>query len=66
MIFEEFGTDIRHISGTENAVADATSTLPTVQGLIEKPSINNGEVLALEEDEQDTFSLDLFLVQEEQ
>ena len=29
MILEDFGPDIRHISGEENMVADATSRIPT-------------------------------------
>ena len=77
MILEEFGPDIRHISGEDNAVADAISRLPTAA--TELKDIRNdsqvlqdeiksaffGEILNLDE-EHESFPLDISLVREEQ
>ena len=72
LILEEFGPEIRHISGEENIVADAISRLPTadyndqkeqcteVPGQAEVIAMEKGEHLTLEDDEE--FPLNLSLV----
>ena len=76
MILEEFGPDIRHISGEKNIVADAISRLPTTaidqnRHRTETDDQKNStfltkssEFLVLQNEEG--FPLDLPLVQEEQ
>ena len=76
MILEEFGPDIRHISGEDNIVADAISRIPTTaidqnRKSTEFEDQENGkfltkssEFLVLQNEER--FPLDIPLVQKEQ
>ena len=69
LILEEFGPDIKHISGEDNVVADAMSRLPTTtqnqnEHCTVAPDSQGLEMLALEEDI--AFPLDLSLVQRTQ
>ncbi len=74
MILEEFGPDIKHISGEDNIVADAISRLPTADTDKNKLSteapypltktVNEMEKLVLEDD--GAFPLDLSLVRRTQ
>jgi len=76
MILEEFGPDIRHISGEDNIVADAISRLPTTKidqktkstefedQENRKFSPKSSEFLVLQN--EDRFPLDVLLVQKEQ
>ena len=73
MILEEFGPDIRHISGEDNVVADAISRLPTAateqndvrdDSQVLQDEIKStffGEILNLDE-EHESFPLDISLV----
>jgi uncharacterized protein YlaN (UPF0358 family) len=74
LILEEFGPDIRHISGEDNVVADAISRLPTAtQDQIENCTDtqdpwgeNDITAEAFILDDNETFPLQLSLVQKEQ
>ena len=68
LILEEFGPDIKHISGEMNVVADAISRLPTTTTDQDEPSTEaldlSGKENFILEDE--SFPLDLSLVQRTQ
>ena len=74
LILEEFGPDIIHISGEKNVVADAMSRLPTTNqdqkelstDAQDPPSkiLDKSEMFIL--DEEESFPLDLSLVQRTQ
>ena len=65
LILEEFGPDIKHISGEKNVVADAISRLPTTtedqrEQCTDAQDPARSEMFALDEDV--AFPLDLSLV----
>ena len=69
LILEEFGPDIRHISGVKNIVADAMSRMPTTnqdpsEHRTEAPDLHEAEYLPLEIEER--FPLQLSLVRKRQ
>jgi hypothetical protein len=75
MILEEFGPDIRHISGVDNIVADAISRLPTANKDEEEPRTEvqrlnemfiNNEANDLLAENDESFPLDLLQVREAQ
>ena len=74
LILEEFGPDIKHISGEDNIVADAISRLPTATKNQREPSTDaldsSGKTPAEEEvlvfDDDEAFPLNLSLVRRTQ
>ena len=69
LILEEFGPDIRHISGEDNVVADAISRLPTANK-DQKETRNDTQGLFKEENlvlkDDEAFPLELSLLRKEQ
>jgi hypothetical protein len=71
LILEEFGSNIQHIAGVDNTVADMLSRLPSANCDEQTPSTDResrhaNELFAINETNADVFPLTLLLVQAEQ